>query len=135
MLVLVRVQVCFLYNRVCTFARAELGLRGPGGVTLFAHARTWCCGRAAHVTWCVPVYGVKKSVLVIFGQCVAHPLYCGVSIVYLVGSSVYSVPVLRLGMVLWTVVSRGVLVSVGPCIAYPFDVDGSVLVLLLLYSA
>ena len=78
------------------------------------------------------MYGVKKSVFVIFGPCVVHPLYCGVSIVDLVGSSVYSVPVLLLGMMLWTVVSRDVLVSVGPCIAYAFDVDGSVLVLLLL---
>ena len=78
------------------------------------------------------MYGVKKSVLVVFGPCVVRPLYCGVSVAELVGNSVYSVPVLLLGMMLWTVVGRDVLVSIGPSIAYPFDVDGSVLVLLLL---
>ena len=29
-------------------------------------------------------------------------------------------------MMLWTLVGRGVLLSVGPCIAYPFGVNGAV---------
>ena len=54
------------------------------------------------------------------------PAYCGEPVVDLVGSSMYSVPASISDMMLWTVVGRGVLLSVGPCITYPFVVNGAV---------
>ena len=54
------------------------------------------------------------------------PAYCGQPTGDLVGSNMYSVPASISDMMLWTVVGRGVLLSVGPCIAYPFVVSGAV---------
>ena len=64
--------------------------------------------------WC------KKDVLILFGPYVMHPLYCGVKC----GRPCGKYCVLRTcfisDIMLWAIVGRGVLVSVEPCIAYPF---------------
>ena len=84
------------------------------------YARIWCCDRAAHVIWCVSVYGVNRMYLFHSGRVLCIRCIVGYNVVGLVGSSVYSVPVFIWGMMSWIIVGRGVLVLVRPCVAYPF---------------
>ena len=62
----------------------------------FAYARILCRGRDAHVICCVPVYGVKKGVLVLFGPCLVHPLYCMVTHITRVWINRVRLPILLL---------------------------------------
>ena len=106
-----RVYVCVYRARPLRSSRSSLS---------FVYACIWSRRRVAHIIWCVPVCGAKRGCSFQSGRVLCIRCIEGHNVVDLAGSIVYSVPVLFWDMMLWTIVGKGVLISVGSCIAYPF---------------